>query len=256
MRQLINFHGTVKNVNSNIYSYLSRRLSSRCCSMLKPAIFWFPFTFLFLLFVVRTLSWPHYVRIVQEDSIIEYSTAFIYTITAVVAIYIGVALIRKKNVYLGVCCFFGATAFLFVSIEEISWGQRILNIESPEYFLDNNLQEEITLHNLEPFQKPLHYAYMAVCLWCLIGRMLIPKLNGKTFSQFARLAAPAHVTLGYFIPALIFYGYWEFARLPIVETFDVKMFHWRDQEPTEFLMSCGFFIHLLINQHYLKQKDP
>ena len=38
--------------------------------------------------------------------------------------------------------------FLFGAMEEISWGQRILGIESPEWFLKHNKQGEINVHNL------------------------------------------------------------------------------------------------------------
>jgi hypothetical protein len=42
---------------------------------------------------------------------------------------------------LGLVLFFGAG-------EEISWGQRLLGIQSPEYFKQNNLQGETNFHNL------------------------------------------------------------------------------------------------------------
>ena len=35
--------------------------------------------------------------------------------------------------------------------EEISWGQRILNIETPEAIKEINAQGELTIHNLEWF---------------------------------------------------------------------------------------------------------
>ena len=38
--------------------------------------------------------------------------------------------------------------FLFGAGEEISWGQRIFNTESSEFFLKNNAQQETNLHNL------------------------------------------------------------------------------------------------------------
>lgn len=44
--------------------------------------------------------------------------------------------------FLALFCFFGAG-------EEISWGQRIVGFESPEFFLDNNSQQEAGIHNLE-----------------------------------------------------------------------------------------------------------
>ena len=38
--------------------------------------------------------------------------------------------------------------FLFGAMEEISWGQRILGIQSPEWFLKHNRQGETNIHNL------------------------------------------------------------------------------------------------------------
>ena len=38
---------------------------------------------------------------------------------------------------------------IFAAGEEISWGQRIFNIESGDFFTQNNLQKETNLHNLK-----------------------------------------------------------------------------------------------------------
>ena len=37
---------------------------------------------------------------------------------------------------------------VFGAGEEVSWGQRIIGFESPEFFAENNAQRETTLHNL------------------------------------------------------------------------------------------------------------
>jgi len=39
-------------------------------------------------------------------------------------------------------------AFLFVAGEEVSWGQRIFAIDTPEWIRENNQQGEMNLHNL------------------------------------------------------------------------------------------------------------
>ncbi|MCZ6617166.1 MAG: hypothetical protein O7E57_03455 [Gammaproteobacteria bacterium] len=44
--------------------------------------------------------------------------------------------------FLTVFCLFGAG-------EEISWGQRIFGFDSPQFFIDNNAQQETGLHNLK-----------------------------------------------------------------------------------------------------------
>jgi len=37
---------------------------------------------------------------------------------------------------------------LFVALEEISWGQRLIGYRPPEYFLENNFQQELNVHNI------------------------------------------------------------------------------------------------------------
>src|SRR4030043_1535011 len=44
--------------------------------------------------------------------------------------------------------FFLGLLFLFGAMEEISWGQRILGINSPDWFMRHNRQGEINIHNL------------------------------------------------------------------------------------------------------------
>lgn len=39
--------------------------------------------------------------------------------------------------------------FLLVALEEISWGQRIFGVETPDFLTSRNLQKETNLHNLE-----------------------------------------------------------------------------------------------------------
>ena len=84
---------------------------------------------------------------VEEDGIIEYSTA-IFLLS--VSIYLinklmkTVKVISSKNI--GIILF--SIIFFFGFGEEISWGQRIFNIESPAFFTENNLQSETNIHNL------------------------------------------------------------------------------------------------------------
>ena len=41
-----------------------------------------------------------------------------------------------------------ALGCFYVTMEEISWGQRILNLATPEFFQKHNIQKEMNLHNL------------------------------------------------------------------------------------------------------------
>lgn len=85
---------------------------------------------------------------VLEDGFTEWSTV----VTLVIGIFVcfrRVWLLKQQRPMLflfmtgllGLFFFFGAG-------EEISWGQRIFNIESSEFFAQNNAQGETNLHNL------------------------------------------------------------------------------------------------------------
>jgi hypothetical protein len=85
---------------------------------------------------------------VKEDGFLEWSTVFVLAALAVITIR-RVFLLRHHRS----AKFLGVTSLLIVACvfgagEEISWGQRIFNVETPEFFMENNKQEEIGFHNL------------------------------------------------------------------------------------------------------------
>ena len=92
------------------------------------------------------LFWPAEFTTVfaREDGWVEYGTAILLFLTAIVAVLLG----RGTGGYRMWLLFFYALALFLAAGEEISWGQRIFGIESPEFFLENNFQQETNLHNL------------------------------------------------------------------------------------------------------------
>lgn len=62
---------------------------------------------------------------------------------------------------------------LFVAAgEEISWGQRLLGLETPELLVDGNQQDELNLHNLDALQDKAVVAQLAIAL----AGALLPRL--------------------------------------------------------------------------------
>ncbi|MCZ6835719.1 MAG: hypothetical protein O7G85_08095, partial [Planctomycetota bacterium] len=86
---------------------------------------------------------------VKEDGLIEWLTVLGFAIGSLVC-FRRVFTLRSSHsmLFLGLSMMLGL-AFLFVAGEEISWGQRLLNVESADFFRDHNAQEETNLHNLE-----------------------------------------------------------------------------------------------------------
>lgn len=83
-----------------------------------------------------------------EDGIIEYGTALMLFISAII---MAIRLFRiggGQSFKWKLTIIVLAILFFFAAGEEISWGQRIFGVESSAFFKDNNAQQEMNLHNL------------------------------------------------------------------------------------------------------------
>jgi hypothetical protein len=84
----------------------------------------------------------------KEDGFAEYATAFLLFCSAILLIYRFLKLQKFKKGLWKVGILALALVFLFGAGEEISWGQRIFNVESSDFFIENNAQGETNLHNI------------------------------------------------------------------------------------------------------------
>jgi hypothetical protein len=85
---------------------------------------------------------------ITEDGLIEWLTVVALAVTAVVCWRRVVLLWGERSaLFLFMTALLGLV-FLFGAGEEISWGQRIFNTESSEFFRQHNAQGETNLHNL------------------------------------------------------------------------------------------------------------
>jgi len=86
---------------------------------------------------------------VQEDSVAEYATAAFFGLMAILCFKRFLSLLREKSKLPALTWFGLFLMTFFVFGEEISWGQRIFNIQSGEFFKEFNTQDETNLHNLK-----------------------------------------------------------------------------------------------------------
>ncbi len=93
-------------------------------------------------------SYPDvYYRSVQEDQALEWASFWSFSVAGGV---FAVAAWRQHR-QVGALPWFlvGLALFcVFVAMEEISWGQRVFGHRPPDYFLAENYQQELNLHNL------------------------------------------------------------------------------------------------------------
>lgn len=96
---------------------------------------------------------------------------------------------------------------VFTIGEEVSWGQKVFNIQTPEYISAYNNQNELTVHNLEAFgNQKVNMAYILVGLYGAVAWVLqrkIPKLRHVPYVYYI----PPWYTGSYFAVGFFFNMY-------------------------------------------------
>lgn len=99
-------------------------------------------------FLLLYTDYALYTAYTTEDSLVEWLTVLGLLIGAWVCFSRAIRIGTSKGVmFLVTALVLGGMLFLAAG-EEISWGQRLFGIESPEYFKKNNTQAETNIHNL------------------------------------------------------------------------------------------------------------
>ncbi|MBZ2206609.1 hypothetical protein [Massilia soli] len=97
-------------------------------------------------------------RLLGEDGIVEWMQFLCFAVlSAMLGFVASERWKRAPRISLELLALVGLSALTaLAALEEISWFQRILNVQSPEFFLQNNRQAETNLHNLALGSASLH----------------------------------------------------------------------------------------------------
>lgn len=113
----------------------------------------------------------NYINLIGEDKFGEFGTA---VACGVASVLFALAALRLGGVQRALTVVFALGCF-FIAGEEISWGQRILGLGTPDFLREVNVQGELTLHNIEAF----HYTpYREVVGTGLLGMALFLLVPG------------------------------------------------------------------------------
>ena len=83
-----------------------------------------------------------------EDGLVEWLTVFGLLLGAGLCFIRFVKLLHKRSaIFLALTFLLGLMLFI-VAGEEVSWGQRLFGIQSPEFFKEHNTQSETNFHNM------------------------------------------------------------------------------------------------------------
>ncbi len=108
---------------------------------------------------------PIFERLLQEDGWAEWATFLAFGAAAF--INLRAARVRTSAPLARLACFGLGLFCLFVAGEEISWGQRVFGFRPPNYFLEQNYQQEANLHNL--LKGILDTRFMVLAIALLVG---------------------------------------------------------------------------------------
>ena len=180
-------------------------------------------------------------RLTSEDGLFESIGAFFFLATSIIFFsgflrrglpnhFLFKKLNRNYNMLIA------GILFLFIFGEEISWGQRILGIESGEYFKSRNIQGETNLHNLKIFNsvdsnnvKKEWWYFLSMSrmfrlfwfVWCIlipISVRLLPNIKNTIQRIGIPLVAPAFgILLALNYVTLKFFESWRSSFAEVVE---------------------------------------
>ncbi len=229
---------------------------------MKILVFLFPIAAFFCILGIKVVLPETYMSLIQEDSVIEYAQAILYFLSSIISLLVSIRFFKHSLTIHGILYGVLAIGLLFVSIEEISWAQRIFNIEKPDFFVRHNYQNEITFHNLDMVHPlVIHKIFILIGAYgafaWLFSRLLLSKEKNK-WNYILSYVVPDWFISSYFFFVFFIYTLFDFVG-PFctsigIEALQMGIFlKWRDQEPAELLLSLGFFSFVVVN--YIKSRN-
>lgn len=172
----------------------------------KPAVYWGTALYILLSFSVLGLGDKVASHAFPEDRYFENVGAVAFFAASIIFFscfvyarkpYLAGKVSRVKRLaYLGLSC-----VFFFGGGEEISWGQRIFNIQTPDALNALNVQGETNVHNIALFEYNIPFETVFSLFW-LVLVVLIP-VASMVFKNLERLLPIVHWGVG----LLFFFDY-------------------------------------------------
>jgi len=221
---------------------------------LKRVFFVLPLLFLcFIVLMKLSVPYKYFKWFIREDGPLEWVQFLAYLSTSLIAFAASLKLYGKKQKFHAFLYLVFAVGTFLISMEEISWGQRIFHIPTPEKVGRVNLQHEFNLHNMLPGKK-LHLFFIVTGFYGAFLRFLLPGRIKKEHPDGVGLLTPAKYLFFYFFPVFFFYFYYDYvSRLDLLIFGDNGPFGrgftrgYKAEEPGEFLLSMGFLIFTGMN---------
>lgn len=174
-------------INSN---FITLRKNFKILLFLSPAI-----VFLYFL-MVRLLPNDIFMEMVKEDRLVENSQFFVLFFSAILS-GATAKILLNKNRALAAFYIIATLGLIFIAGDEISWGQRLFGVETPQNISQVNSQQETNIHNLYPVLPFTRLFYILLGFYGAFSHFLLPALKNVTYRDF--FIVPNYLFL-YFFP--------------------------------------------------------
>lgn len=216
----------------------------------------FPIFFILVTLCVKVFTPVLYSYSIKEDGFIEWPTALAFVAAGMFAFLLAAGLWQGRRTLLVVLYAGLAAGMLLAALEEISWGQRVLDLDTPEFFIEHSTKEELNIHNLQRF--PLGPVFILVGFYGAFSRLLMPGRVKRRFPFEVELLTPRYSLATYFLPTFLLYTYFEYFYYTVIRPMGITIrrdYVWgdeyfivgKDQEAIELLLAFGFLILVLDN---------
>ena len=134
---------------------------------------------------------PTFSAFIDEDGIAEWVTVIALVGGAVISITRFFQLRNQKKKLFLTFLLITALVLLFGAGEELSWGQRLFNIQSSDFFKEHNTQKEINIHNLVfaglKLNKLIFSLLLTVCICLFLFVLPILYRKSEKIKHFVEL---------------------------------------------------------------------
>ncbi len=186
--------------------------------------------------------------ILDENKLVEVLTFIFCLIAGGIGLYFSYQLVKnRESFFMTGFYFLFSMGFIFIGMEEVSWGQQFLGFETPESFREMNEQGETTLHNIKGLSGNSEYLRLFYGICGAIGVFLF------SYKHFRKVAAPIFLLPWFILIALhskvdIFNDI-----VPIHKNFDAYVSEMA--ELVEMLIACSALIYVYFKFKNYRQEE-
>ena len=161
--------------------------------------------FLGAVLITATALWrPLFRFLTSEDGPLEILQFVLDVVALIGAVAVSRRLHRSGHAGWAALWAVLALTLVFIAGEEISWGQRIFDVDTPERLSRLNHQEETNLHNIGPIQDAVNTGFMLVGAYGSIGALALRRWSRTRSAPWLDLFVPPTFLFSLFV---IVFGY-------------------------------------------------